>query len=333
MTSNDTEPVSVDRPLDERPTLRGHVEIMRIDHWFKNVFTVPGMVIAWFFFDGDIEPGRLLWSIPVGLLALSIVASANYVINEVLDAPFDRHHPVKRHRAVPSGRVSIPLAYGQWFTVGAFGIALSATLGSRFMLCAIALFVMGIIYNVPPVRTKDAVIVDVMSESVNNPIRLLAGWYMVVPEAPVPPLSLIMSYFAIGCYFMSLKRLSEYRALDDPALARTYRRSFAHYNQERLLATVMGYAAAAMLFFGAFAVRYRIETILAFPLIALVMAVYLLIALRPNSPVQNPERLYREPALTISCAVCAAALILLVLIDLPSLVDALDPDFTAPRKR
>ena len=25
-----------------RPTLRGHIAIARIDHWFKNVFVLPG---------------------------------------------------------------------------------------------------------------------------------------------------------------------------------------------------------------------------------------------------------------------------------------------------
>jgi len=30
-----------------RPTLKGHIQIARIDHWFKNVFVFPGVVAAW----------------------------------------------------------------------------------------------------------------------------------------------------------------------------------------------------------------------------------------------------------------------------------------------
>ena len=36
---------------------------------------------------------------------------------------------------------------------------------------------MGCLYNIPPIRTKDHAYVDVLSESINNPIRFLVGWY------------------------------------------------------------------------------------------------------------------------------------------------------------
>ena len=40
----------------------------------------------------------------LGLLAIGLIASSNYVLNEVLDARQDAVHPEKRHRPVPSGR-------------------------------------------------------------------------------------------------------------------------------------------------------------------------------------------------------------------------------------
>lgn len=310
-----------------QPTLMGHIKILRIDHWFKNVFVLPGIVVAWFFFGSELDGGSLLWRVPLGLFAISLVASANYVINEVLDAPYDLRHPTKRHRPVPSGQVNVRLAYGQWIGVGAVGLALAAPLGGRFVFCAAWLFVMGVLYNVPPIRMKEIVFLDVLTEAVNNPIRLLAGWYIAVPDASLPPLSLIMSYFMIGCYFMALKRFAEYRAIGDPEKAATYRRSFRRYTEDLLLATTVTYGSAAMLFFGGFAVRYRIETLLAFPLIAIVMGIYLMIGLRDDSPIQNPERLYRERELMAACAATAVVLMFLVAVDLPWLVDAIDPDF------
>ena len=309
------------------PTISAHVSILRIDHWFKNVFMMPGVAVAWFFYGSAVDESALGWRVPLGLLSISLVASANYVINEVLDGPFDSLHPTKHRRPVPSGLVNIPVAYAQWALVGTLGLALAAPLGLRFFLCAAWLLAMGVVYNVPPLRMKDVVFVDVLVESVNNPIRLLAGWYMTVPDGPLPPASLIMSYWMIGCYFMALKRLAEFRSIGDREVAALYRRSFAHYTDELLLATVMGYGSAAMLFFGAFAVRYRLEALLGFPLIAVVMAIYLRIALRDNSSVQTPERLYREPALMAACAVCAIALLALLAVDLPALVDVIDPDF------
>jgi hypothetical protein len=49
-----------------------------------------------------------------------------------------------------------------------------------------------------------------------------------------------------------------------------------------------------MLFFGAFIVRYRLELILSFPLVAVIMAMYLHLSFRADWPVENPEKLYRE---------------------------------------
>ena len=50
------------------------------------------------------------------------------------------------------------------------------------------LWIMGCLYNIPPFRTKDRPWLDVLSEAVNNPLRLLIGWYMV-PTGLIAPLS------------------------------------------------------------------------------------------------------------------------------------------------
>jgi hypothetical protein len=74
-----------------------------------------------------------------------------------------------------------------------------------------------------------------------------------------------------------------------------------------------------MLFFGAFLMRYRLELILSFPLIALVMATYLSLAFKADSAVQRPEGLYREPRLMIGIVACALVMSLLLFVDLPFL--------------
>src|SRR5688572_11191089 len=121
----------------------------------------------------------------------------------------------------------------------------------------------------------------------------------------------------IGCYFMALKRYAEFRNIGDAPRAAAYRKSFKYFTSDRLLVSVMFYGSAAMLFFGAFCMRYRLELILAFPAIALVMAVYLSVAMKDNSAAQNPERLYREPALMASVIGAAVVIVALLSVDLP----------------
>jgi decaprenyl-phosphate phosphoribosyltransferase len=313
-------------PIKGRATLGGHIAIMRIDHWFKNVFVLPGIVAAIGVDPGHIAPGIWL-RVVIGLASICLVASSNYVVNEVLDAPSDRSHPVKYKRPVPSGKVNVPLAYVEWLVLMVVGVGLGSLINTPFMYTVFALWVMGCIYNIRPVRSKDLPYLDVLSEAVNNPIRMLAGWF-IVGTASVAPASLLASYWMIGCYFMAMKRFAEFRDIGDPARAAAYRKSFAFYTEERLLVSIMFYGSSAMLFLGAFAFRYRFELVLAFPLVSLVMAIYLLLAFRKDSAVQRPEGLYKEPALMAAVVVCAIVTCTALLVDIPMLNDIFNP--TAP---
>jgi 4-hydroxybenzoate polyprenyltransferase len=298
-----------------RERVIAHLRIMRLDHSIKQIFIVPGIVLAMAMTGSGLSP-RLLIRILVGLVAATLIACSNYVINEILDAPFDRLHPIKKNRPAASGLVHTGWGYAQWIAMMLAGLALGSSLGQGFLLSAAALWIMGCIYNIPPVRSKDAPYIDVLSESINNPLRFCLGWYSVVTTM-LPPASLLFSYWMLGCYFMSLKRFSEYRQIGDPAAAAGYRRSFAYYSEESLLNSATFYAAACMLFFGAFMMRYRIELILSFPVVAWLMAVYFSLSFRHESAVQNPERLYREPSLMVPLCICVALIVLLLFVNVP----------------
>jgi 4-hydroxybenzoate polyprenyltransferase len=309
-----------------RPTIRGHIRIARIDHWFKNVFILPGIVAAIGSDPTHVSAG-LVSNIVVGLLATCLVASSNYTINEVLDAASDRFHPIKHARPVPSGLVSKPLAFVQWIVLMLVGVGLGLTISVPFAATVFALWVMGCIYNIPPVRSKDVPYVDVLSEAINNPLRMLAGWF-IAATASIAPASLLLSYWMVGCYFMGVKRYAEYREIGDASRAAAYRKSFAHYTLDRLLVSVMFYGSAAMLFLGAFIMRYRLELILAFPLVAVVMATYLALAFKKHSAAQRPEGLYREPVLMVAVVACTVVMTMLMLVDVPAMQSLFAP--TAP---
>jgi 4-hydroxybenzoate polyprenyltransferase len=300
-----------------RTRLRAHLEIARPDHWFKNVFVIPGIVVA----IGTIPvvDGRaLVMRTLVGALAICTIASSYYTLNELLDAPYDRLHPTKHTRPVPAGEVNVAIGYAQWLVLFLVGMAIAWTVSPFFTATLGMLWVMACLYNIPPIRTKDKPILDVVSEAVNNPLRMMAGWFIVTSET-LPPVSLLLSYWMIGCYFMALKRFAEFRNIDDPARAAAYRKSFAWYTADRLIVSVMFYAAASMLFFGAFCMRYRMELILAFPMVALVMAMYLRVALRPHSAAQQPERLYRERGLMAAVVGTTVLMVALLYVDLPAM--------------
>ena len=97
-----------------------------------------------------------------------------------------------------------------------------------------------------------------------------------------------------------------------------------------MLVSVVFYASTAMLFLGAFIIRYRMELILGFPLVAFTMAIYLNIAFKPQSAVQNPEKLYREPLLMASFVATALLMGLLLFIRMPRLEQFFMPTLPTP---
>ncbi|MFZ0395957.1 MAG: UbiA family prenyltransferase [Terracidiphilus sp.] len=301
--------------VPKRGRLRAHLAIMRLDHSIKNIFVLPGIVVPMEMARVPLT-AHLGLTILIGLVSCTLIASSNYVLNEILDAPFDRLHPIKKNRPVACGQVMLPLAWAQWLLLMAAGLGLALGVGREFTIAAAGLWIMGCAYNVRPLRTKDVVYLDVITESINNPLRMLLGWYMVATTL-VPPTSLLVSYWMIGCYFMALKRFSEYREIGNAAAAASYRRSFRHYTERRLLESVVFYASFSMLMFGLFIARYRLELIFSFPLVALMMATYFDLAFKAHSAVQNPEKLFREPRLMAELVVIVVVVVLMLRVNLP----------------
>jgi 4-hydroxybenzoate polyprenyltransferase len=310
--------------------LWAYVQIARVDHWFKNVFMLLGVVLA-VFYEPKVATWASLGPLCIAVLATCLVASSNYVLNELLDGPRDQMHPEKRFRPVPSGRVRPALAYLEWLVLAAIGFGLSLSLNYYFFASAVWLWLMGIAYNVPPLRTKEWPYIDVLSESVNNPIRLLLGWFALV-SARFPPVSLAISYWMVGAFFMAMKRYAEYRHIANAKVAAAYRGSFAHYTEEKLLISLFFYATACALFAGIFIVRYHPELILFAPFCAGLFAYYMKLGLQPNSPVQNPERLYRQRGFLLYLIVCTVAFVVLMLTSIPKMYDLFNvaPSGVAP---
>ncbi|MBN1912578.1 MAG: UbiA prenyltransferase family protein [Pirellulales bacterium] len=295
----------------------GYVAIARPDHWFKNVFMIIGIVLACFYHAaplGITDMARCF----VAFLATCLMASSNYVLNEILDAPTDRNHPEKCNRPIPSGRVNVWLAYLEWIILAVAGAVLAALLNGAFVAMAVLLWVMGLVYNVRPIRAKELPYADVLVESINNPIRLALGWF-VVTAATIPPVTLVVSYWMIGAFLMASKRFAEYRSIADPQRAAAYRASFRHYDENRLLVSMAFYSTAAALFLGMFIIRYHLELILCIPLIAGFFSLYYRLALSDGSAAQAPERLYKERGLMAYSVVCLVVFLALMFIEIPVL--------------
>lgn len=80
--------------------------LIRPQQWIKN-----GFVLIPMFFGGRLLNVDDTIASVVTFFAFSFVASAIYCFNDIIDVEADRRHPVKCHRPIASGAVSVPTAY------------------------------------------------------------------------------------------------------------------------------------------------------------------------------------------------------------------------------
>ena len=312
---SDATSTNINTPLGRLlQAIKPYVNIARPDHWFKNIFMLPGLLLA--LAVGATLPENFIWVFLSGVASVCLIASANYTINEWLDAEFDRHHPIKKNRPSVGGAIKPQFVYLQWFILAVVGLYLSYHIKIEFFITNLVLLVMGVIYNVKPIRSKDRVYMDVLSEAINNPLRFLLGWYLVIAPL-IPPSSVLLSYWMGGAFLMAVKRYAEYRYIDDPARAGLYRKSFIHYTEEKLLLSAFFYALMSAVFLGVFLVKYRIEYLVALPLFAVLFVWYLYIGMQTNSVSQAPEKLYKQKKFVMFVAALGAVAVGLLFVDLP----------------
>lgn len=296
-----------------------YVSIARPDHWVKHIFILPGIAAAIVLAPTLLPTSTQLLNCVLGLISACLIASANYVINEWLDAESDKHHPEKSNRPGATGLLKARYVYIEYAVLAVIGIGIAYLVNTLFLLATLALFISGITYNVKPFRTKDKVYVDVLSEAFNNPVRLIMGWSMVSSHT-IPPLSLVAAYWAGGAFLMAAKRLSEYRYIakekgeDAPGL---YRRSFSAYSVETLTISCFLYALTSAFGIAVFLIKYRAEFIFTFPVIIVLFAYYLHLGLQPVSVAQKPEHLHRDGRLMLIVTVLIITAVACAFIDLP----------------
>lgn len=175
-----------------------YIIVLRPLQWLKNLMIFfPPFLGGALFLPGMAARGVLPF------ISFCMASSATYILNDIRDRENDRHHPDKKSRPLPSGKISITGAALLAIVLAGSAIMIAWTVSSAFSLCLSIYLVVSIAYSV---FLKEYALIDIFCISAGFLLRLEAGgaaFGIVISEW------LFLSVFLLSVFLSTGKRLSE----------------------------------------------------------------------------------------------------------------------------
>lgn len=140
---------------------------IRLTQWIKNLFIFAPLIFALKFTDA----GNIIL-ILVAFFSFCFFSSANYIFNDLIDKERDTHHPVKKNRPIPGGRISVVAASCIAIVLLIVAFTLALNLSRYFIVLLLGYGMLNILYSF---YFKHVVILDVMSIAIGFVLRVFAG--------------------------------------------------------------------------------------------------------------------------------------------------------------
>lgn len=152
--------------------MKNIIRLIRPHQWVKNL-----VVLLPIFFGGALLHIESVYAGLVTALCFSFAASSIYCLNDIVDVDDDRRHPMKCHRPLASGAISIAQGYILMFSM--FVLSMLSTFllrQSQLETASVILFywLLNIAYCL---KLKQYAIIDVCVVSFGFVLRILAGGY------------------------------------------------------------------------------------------------------------------------------------------------------------
>lgn len=152
---------------NEAPMLKTWATALRIHQWTKNLLLFVPMLAAHEYFDVA-NIGR----VALGFVAFSLLASATYVVNDLLDIEADRSHPRKRFRPLAAGALRIRDGVLAAAVLLPLALVLAVLLSPMFLACLAAYLLSTVAYSL---YLKHYAVIDVIALAALYTLRIIAG--------------------------------------------------------------------------------------------------------------------------------------------------------------
>lgn len=180
------------------------LRLMRPHQWVKNTFVLTGLLFghAW-------HNPALLSQALIAFAAFCLISSTIYIFNDIVDIEQDRHHPSKRKRPLPSGKLKVSSAAIFALILGVTALTLASFASSTVVVILLIYALMNVAYSL---KLKHVVILDVFIIATGFMLRILAGTLGL----GIPPSQwLLLCGLMVTLFLGFSKRRAEIIALSD----------------------------------------------------------------------------------------------------------------------
>ncbi|MFA5803498.1 MAG: decaprenyl-phosphate phosphoribosyltransferase [Melioribacteraceae bacterium] len=179
-------------------------KLIRVPQWIKNFFVFIPVIYSRNLF----HPDYLIKSL-IAFIIFCLLSSVVYVINDIVDAEADRHHPLKKMRPIASGKISNANGITIAIILLALGLLLSIYTNPMFKIFALLYLVINIFYTF---KLKHLVLLDIFSIAAGFMIRVTAGALIISVEISS---WLILTTMFLSLFLAVMKRRSELVVVGD----------------------------------------------------------------------------------------------------------------------
>ena len=152
--------------------MKSLIRLIRPHQWIKNL-----VVLLPVFFGGALLQPEAVYAALVTVLSFSFAASSIYCLNDIVDVEDDRRHPVKCHRPMASGAITVVQGYLLMALMFALSMVSTLLLSSHQTETASVILFYWLLNIAYCLRLKRYAIIDVCIVAFGFVLRILAGGY------------------------------------------------------------------------------------------------------------------------------------------------------------
>ncbi len=211
-----------------------YTKALRVNQWIKNLVVFTAITFTGKLFELD-----LFIKTTNVFFIFCLLSSTSYLLNDIIDYPYDQKHPIKKNRPIASGKISLPQATFLVFFLTILSLVISLLYSMPLFFLSLGFILLHFFYSL---YLKRYPTLDIFSISFSFMLRAFAG---EVATGYHIPIWLLLTIFFVSLFMASVKRQAELISHGQEA-----RESLVHYKAHYLdfltytfgTATILAYA-------------------------------------------------------------------------------------------